>query len=240
MSLRNHRVAAVAAGAAILVGFGSFGAVAAGLVTSAQIKNSTIQSVDIKNGQVEKADVGTGAVGSSEIADGSVQGRDLAANTLPTYSYDKKSGVLTITTGDKVQKLGLNGPSTAVWVANTDSQIVDGHTVKLSGGSTSVETSDLDMPVDAKDVVSFKASYDGTAVCASGAPRVFVMVDGKNVNSWDSNIDAGTQCGKDGVITFTLPAAGRISAAGVVYDNDKPGTVTVRDLTVDGVAIPFK
>lgn len=239
MSLRNHRVAAVAAGAAILVGFGSFGAVAAGLVTSAQIKNGTIQSVDIKNGEVKKADVGTGAVASSEIADGSVQGKDLAANTLPTYAYNKKSGVLTITTGDNVQKLGLNGPSTAVWVANKDSQIVDANTVKLSDGNTSVETSDLDMPVAAGDVVSF--SSDATAAqCTAGAPRVFVVVDGKNVNSWDSNINAGTQCGKDGVVTFTLPTAGRISAAGVVYDNNVPGTVTVSDLTIDGVAIPFK
>ena len=47
MSLRNNRLAAVAVGAAVLVGASSFGAVAGNLVTSDDIKNQTIRSVDI-------------------------------------------------------------------------------------------------------------------------------------------------------------------------------------------------
>lgn len=69
MSVRSHRVAAVSTGAAILVALSSVGAVASGLVTSA----------DIKDGAVKKADIASSAVGSDEILDGSVRMSDLAA-----------------------------------------------------------------------------------------------------------------------------------------------------------------
>jgi hypothetical protein len=72
MTTSNHRVAAVAAGAAILVGFGSFGAVASGMITSE----------DIKNHEVKTADIDRGAVGSGKIEDGSVQMRDLDPSTV--------------------------------------------------------------------------------------------------------------------------------------------------------------
>ena len=68
MSVRTHRVAAVSAGAAVLVALSSFGAVAGGLVTSS----------DIKDGAVKKADIAASAVGSNEVVDGSVRMADLA------------------------------------------------------------------------------------------------------------------------------------------------------------------
>ena len=77
-SLRNSRVASVAAGSAILVVLGSFGAYAAGQINSRDIENNSIRSVDIKNGQVKKADVHRGAVGSSEVLDGSLRSADLS------------------------------------------------------------------------------------------------------------------------------------------------------------------
>jgi hypothetical protein len=67
MSLFSTRIAAVAAGATLLVGLGSYGAVASGL----------IDSHDIKNNSITKADIGKGAVGGSEIINGSIGLGDL-------------------------------------------------------------------------------------------------------------------------------------------------------------------
>ena len=69
MSLYNNRFVAVTAGAAILVAASSFGAVAANLVTSADIKDQTIKKVDI----------GKGAVGGDEVKDSSLKMKDLSS-----------------------------------------------------------------------------------------------------------------------------------------------------------------
>jgi len=66
------RVAAVSIGAAVVVTLGGTGAVAAGLVTSASIKNGSIHGVDLASN----------AVGSRKIANGSVGARDLSANSV--------------------------------------------------------------------------------------------------------------------------------------------------------------
>lgn len=57
MRVRNERVAAVAAGAAIVVGIGSVTAVAADFVTSRDIKNDTIRSVDVRDNTLTRADI---------------------------------------------------------------------------------------------------------------------------------------------------------------------------------------
>ena len=72
MSSSRNRLAAVAAGAAILVTFGSFSAVAANLIGSA----------DIRNGGVHKVDIAQDAVGASEIVDGSVGKNQLSARVV--------------------------------------------------------------------------------------------------------------------------------------------------------------
>jgi hypothetical protein len=82
MSLRNNRVLAVTVGAAVLVAASTFGAVAAKLVTSADIKDQTIKKIDIKKG----------GVGGSEVKDESLKVKDLSddaraklkGNTGPT------------------------------------------------------------------------------------------------------------------------------------------------------------
>ena len=67
-NIRRHRIASVAAGAAILVGLGSVGAVADGLIGSG----------DIKNNSITKRDIGPRAVGGSEIKLDSVKKKHLA------------------------------------------------------------------------------------------------------------------------------------------------------------------
>lgn len=57
MKIRNERLAAVAAGTAILVGIGSVTAVAADWVTSKDIKNNTIKTVDVRDNTLTRADI---------------------------------------------------------------------------------------------------------------------------------------------------------------------------------------
>ena len=72
MNIRKNRVAAVAVGAIVLVGFSSMGAVAGTMITGAQIKDQSIRSNDIA----------TGGVGSSEVRDASILTRDLSQATI--------------------------------------------------------------------------------------------------------------------------------------------------------------
>jgi hypothetical protein len=67
-NVRRHRIASVAVGAAIIVGLGSVGAVADGLIGSA----------DIKDDSIAKRDIGSRAVGGSEIKLDSVKKKHLA------------------------------------------------------------------------------------------------------------------------------------------------------------------
>ena len=72
LSVLRSKVAAVAAGSMIIVGLGSYGAVAGGLIGSA----------DIRDGGVRKADVGRNAVGRQEIIDDSVNERQLSRRVV--------------------------------------------------------------------------------------------------------------------------------------------------------------
>ncbi|MGK5738558.1 hypothetical protein [Micromonospora sp. URMC 103] len=141
--------------------------------------------------------------------------------------------------------LALTGPAQAapgdpVWTANGESSITGPHTVELVGGNTSVEAANLGVEVEAGDEVTFSIALSDGAACSAGAPRVFVVVNGTNTNSWDQNVAAGKQCGEEGTISFTAPAAGTIGQAGVVYDNGTDGTVVVSDLRIAGDLVDFQ
>jgi hypothetical protein len=60
LSIFRSRTAAVAAGAAVLVGASSFGAVAGSLVTSKDIKNDTVRSVDVHDNGLYMRDLSHG------------------------------------------------------------------------------------------------------------------------------------------------------------------------------------
>jgi hypothetical protein len=60
LSIFRSRTAAVAAGAAVLVGVSSFGAVAGSLVTSKDIKNDTVRSVDVHDNGLYMRDLSHG------------------------------------------------------------------------------------------------------------------------------------------------------------------------------------
>lgn len=90
MKTRNHRIAAVAAGSAVLVGLGSIGgAYAADLITSHDIKNQTIQSWDIHKNGVGKSEVRDDAVGSREVLDHSIRMKDLRPGVVKNILADQ-------------------------------------------------------------------------------------------------------------------------------------------------------
>lgn len=130
-------------------------------------------------------------------------------------------------------------PGDNFWVANDGSTIVGNTTVKLTGNNTSVETTKSfpELTVAKGDTISFKYTLDDGAKCIGGGPRLFVVVDGANVNTWDQNIPDGVNAACNG--EAVLPA-GKVTAAGVVYDNSVGGTVTVTDVKIGDTAINFK
>ena len=108
MSMFRSRSVAVLAGAAVLVGATSFGAVASSLVTSRDIKDDTITSADIKDSTVRLADINDNAVARLAGQDGAQgpQGEqgipgpkgepgDPASDKLGALTVTKASGVPT-------------------------------------------------------------------------------------------------------------------------------------------------
>jgi len=91
------RVAAVSIGAAVVVTLGGTGAVAAGLITSADIRNGSVQGVDLA----------ASSVGSNKIANGSVGSQDLAPNSVGSSEL---SGPLM----SQINQAGLTGTNWSV------------------------------------------------------------------------------------------------------------------------------
>jgi hypothetical protein len=58
-------------------------AVAAGLITSAQIQNNTVSSLDLRNNDVRSADLRNNTVASIDVLNGSLKAIDFAPGQLP-------------------------------------------------------------------------------------------------------------------------------------------------------------
>lgn len=127
-----------------------------------------------------------------------------------------------------------NAPAEAavspVWHANASSTINADGSLTMTGGNTSVETTEEwpGMDVEAGTMLGLAYTLGDGATCIGGAPRVFATVDGVTVNSWDQGI--GTSVEEACKAVVTLPA-GKVTALGVVWDNGQEGTITVKGLT---------
>ncbi|MFC4019477.1 hypothetical protein ACFOW4_16255 [Micromonospora sp. GCM10011542] len=148
-------------------------------------------------------------------------------------------GALTLST------LMLSAPAQAkpgdpVWTANGASAITGKNEVTLKGANTSVETANLNMEIAAATPVTFHYELADGATCSAGAPRVYLVLNGVNTNSWDQLIGGNTQCGEDGDVSFTVATPGTIKEAGVVYDNGTAGTVVVSDLQIGDELVNFR
>lgn len=131
------------------------------------------------------------------------------------------------------------------WVAKDGAVILSDHAVRVTNFRTpaggSVEIQELNLPVQAGQVLTFTYELDSEAVYGAGSPRVFLEISGDFFNTFDADpSDAGVDNG-DGTFTksFTIPKNGRVGAAGVVVDSGV-GSVKVSNLTVAGETLLFK
>ena len=130
------------------------------------------------------------------------------------------------------------------WVANPGSSYSNGIvTLDSNDGPTSYEHPDLNVPVSNGDTISFEWRSDDVA-CAGGVPRVFIQ--GGAYNTFDADPAGPGACGAapdgDGWRTVTGTVSGITNGdadyTGIVNDNPSdPGTIQVRNLLIDGVAV---
>lgn len=76
-SFLRSRTSAAVAGAIVVVALGGTGAVAATVITGANIKDGTVAGIDIKNGSLTGADVYDGSISRNDIKDGTLTGADI-------------------------------------------------------------------------------------------------------------------------------------------------------------------
>ena len=242
---------------------GTTGAAAGSLITSAQIKNQTIRSVDIAAGGVGTSEIRNGTIRVADLSQSlkdyidAHAGKDGATGPAGPVGAEGPAGPAGAEgPAGPAGPAGPEGPAGPAgsdtgartdWVAGPGTQIVDAHTVKLTlaegnSAGVSVETENLNLPVQATKKVVFTYELANGAKYTAGAPRVFWEIDGTYYNTNDSDpSDAGVNNG-DGTFTKTavIPANGRVGNAGIAYDNSIPGTVTVTNLMISGTAVNFK
>ena len=196
--------------------------------------------------------IAAGTIGSAAIKDGSIKKRDLSKGVVRSIEKKATDAELAALT-ERVAKLEAHQEAVDNGTGNANFSGGAGTTVTptsatvtiANGGANSVESPNLNVAVQAGDVISFDVAYSNGAVCDAGAPRMFVEIGGVFVNSYD--VDNSTNCAggtappnsTNGTITFTVPSNGRIGQAGFVYDNGIAGTVTFSNLKIDGVSIPL-
>lgn len=247
MKLNRTSLGTIAVATALLLAGGTAGATAGSLITSAKIKDGTIKSVDIRDETIRLRDLSPSVIRFIEAQQGTpgidgqpgVNGRDGNSGTEGIPGATGPQGPAGPAGASQ------NTPHTN-WHAQPGSRVTSPTSVELTGpAATSVEIEDLNVPVQAGDVVSFDVAFADGAVCTAGAPRLFLEVAGDYVNSYDDQTGCGGDTAPaadnatDGAVTFTMPRNGRIGQAGIVYDAGNPGTVKVSNVRVDGQLMRF-
>lgn len=143
--------------------------------------------------------------------------------------------------GWQVRQIGLGETA---WSTATASEVVDATTVALTKPDpttgTSIETTDLGLPVTAETVITVDYTLDGDADTTLGAVRMFYYdsadADTLTVGPTDSVAADGS-----GTLSLTVDADATIGTFGLVYDasNATAGTVTFSGLTVGKTAVRF-
>ena len=131
----------------------------------------------------------------------------------------------------------------AGWVGNSATYSDGVVTLVNNGSGSSYENPSLDVPVEDGDEITFEYRSDDVA-CAGGVPRVFIQ--GGAYNTFDADPAGPGACGTDadgdGWFTVTGTISGVTSGpagyTGIVNDNPAdPGTIEVRNLVINGVAV---
>ena len=129
------------------------------------------------------------------------------------------------------------------WVGNNATESNGVVTLVNDGSGSSYENPALDIPVENGDTISFQWRSDDVT-CAGGVPRVFIQ--GGAYNTFDADPAGPGACGTapdaDGWRTVTGTVTGIVDGnagyTGIVNDNPSdPGTIQVRNLVINGVAV---
>jgi hypothetical protein len=131
------------------------------------------------------------------------------------------------------------------WVAGNGASYEDGVVTldNVGGAGSSYENPALGVPVKNGDTISFEYRTDDVA-CAGGTPRVFIQ--GGAYNTFDQDPAGPGACGTDAdndgwyTVTGTISGItnGTAGYTGIVNDNPSdPGTIQVRNLTINGQAV---
>lgn len=132
-----------------------------------------------------------------------------------------------------------------VWQLAEAGGIVDATTVELVKPAgdigTSLETTDLGLPVAAGDTITVDYALSGGATPAAGAVRLFYY-DRPGADTVVEAPAAFVAADADsGTLEITVAADATVGTLGLVYDasNDTTGTVTFTNLTVAGDPVWF-
>lgn len=232
MGISRNKVVLLASAGMLTVGLGTTGAVAADMIGSKDIKDNTIGSVDVRDGSIRYRDLHSSVTDKFDTMQGQIEALQDQVDDLEARVGDLE-----------------NSSTTAEWEPNPGAAIVNDTTVSLTLESgetgTSIETQNLNVPVQAGDV-TFDVEFKNGARCTAGAPRTFVEIGGLFYNSYDDQTGCadgsapGADNSQDGTVTFTVPVNGRIGQAGLVYDNSIAGTVVINNVTIDGNPVTFQ
>ena len=233
MGISRNKLVLLASAGMLTVGLGTTGAVAADMIGSKDIKDNSIGSVDIRDGSIRYRDLHSSVTDKFDAMQGEIDALQSQVDDLEARVGDLE-----------------NSSTTASWEpSNNGAEIVNDTTASLTietGGATSIETQNLNVPVQAGDEISFDIELQDGAVCTAGAPRMFVEIGGTFYNSYDDQTGCaddsapGGNNTQDGTVTFTVPVNGRIGQAGFVYDNGIAGTVVISNVTIDGNPVTFQ
>jgi hypothetical protein len=152
------------------------------------------------------------------------------------------AAVLTAVSLGGAASAGTTAAEPAGWTAAGDSRIIGPYSATLTGANTSVETEAANIAVKAGQTITARYKFTKkNQSCTAGGPRIAAGVkrggDTTSFNSWDQNYQAGTQCGKNGVLSVTVPSRGTLKFLGMVWDNGQGGTIRMWDLRVNGARV---
>jgi hypothetical protein len=137
------------------------------------------------------------------------------------------------------------------WITSDYARLADSSTVQMDvpgdNDSAYAYNSNLNMPVLAGDVVSFRMDTNQGAYCTDYYPYVYVVVDGRGFASYhDGSPCPGetTWTQDDGRVNFTLSEDGVLGYVEIFYYDDdgsgSGGSVAISDLRVNDQPILFQ
>ncbi len=180
---------------------------------------------------------------SSRLEKGTIFGGDSAVSPAVAEALTAAARIPTATPAFNPAQITVNNSNSATLGDGTNPP------------NTAIAAEGLAIPITPTDIITFRYTLLDGAKCIGGAPRAFVTVGGKILNSVDpspgTNVTSASACGtpvagEDNTfdVSYSLTAGGTVTEAALVLDNgfvadQKTAQVTVSDFVVAGQKILF-